>query len=554
MKTINSHLLVQADSVRIPLPDGCVQVVCTSPPYWGLRSYLDSNNKLKRMELGLEESPDCGRRGTGACGRCYVCHMVVVFREVRRVLRDDGCVWVNLGDSFASSGSGPQGDSPAARPKNRVQRENDKRRSTLASGFKAKDLCGIPWRVALALQADGWWLRGGPPWVKLNAMCESVLDRPSTAHEHIFLLTKSGSPTFWTHRDGKGSRTRPAPDYRWVDRLDGGETAEEPEGWRTEMMPGVDGDGEDDNREKGKEKRWTRVNLWDARDYYYDNEAVRVPSSGNSGYAKQRAKGVANWSKTTQAADGRASRGVVTGNEGSNRLWVDPGSRNRRTSDWFLESLDERIAEQRAYLQHLESVRCKGGMLVDEGGDPLAVVLSTEAFKGSHFATMPRRLVEPCLKASTSQAGACGKCGAAWARVTERTSVVPQDYGGKHLGSDKQASGRRMLANVRARREAGQDHDNPFPAPTTVGWAPTCSCPEAANLRPCLALDPFNGAGTVLVVAEALGLRAIGLDLSREYLNLSKRRLERPHARIAAPVAKDKPMPLLDLLGDPTDA
>ena len=124
-----------------------VQCVITSPPYWGLRDYGVSD------QIGLEPSP-----------QEYVRQMVEVFREVRRVLRNDGTVWLNLGDSYAT-GTPP--------------------------GLKPKDLIGIPWRVALALQDDGWWLRSDIIWAKPNPMPESVTDRPAKAHEYIFLLTKS---------------------------------------------------------------------------------------------------------------------------------------------------------------------------------------------------------------------------------------------------------------------------------------------------------------------------------------------------------------------------
>src|SRR4051812_21915730 len=124
------------------------------------------------------------------CGRCFVCRMVEVFREVYRVLRDDGTLWLNLGDSFNSSPSnqqsgtspGPYGDG-AFRSQGRRKRE--------VPGLKPKDLIGIPWRVAFALQSDGWYLRSDIIWHKPNPMPESVRDRPTKAHEYLFLLSKS---------------------------------------------------------------------------------------------------------------------------------------------------------------------------------------------------------------------------------------------------------------------------------------------------------------------------------------------------------------------------
>lgn len=142
------------------LPDDSVDVVVTSPPYWGLRDYgVDG-------QIGLEATPDA-----------YVAVMVAVFREVRRVLRDDGTLWLNLGDSYAGSW-GAQSREPAGS-------------MSRTPGLKPKDLIGIPWRVAFGLQADGWYLRSAIVWHKPNPMPESVTDRPTSAYEMVFLLSKS---------------------------------------------------------------------------------------------------------------------------------------------------------------------------------------------------------------------------------------------------------------------------------------------------------------------------------------------------------------------------
>lgn len=151
------------------LPDGSVQTCVTSPPYWGLRDYGVSG------QLGLEPTPDA-----------YVANMVAVFREVRRVLRDDGTLWLNLGDSYASSPTASVGLSPK-----RGQEHSVGRPPKVVGELKPKDLVGIPWRVVFALQADGWYLRSDIVWSKPNPMPESVTDRPTKAHEYIFLLTKS---------------------------------------------------------------------------------------------------------------------------------------------------------------------------------------------------------------------------------------------------------------------------------------------------------------------------------------------------------------------------
>lgn len=154
------------------LPDESVHCCVTSPPYWGLRDYGVAG------QIGLEPTPEA-----------YVAKMVEVFREVRRVLRDDGTVWCNLGDSYARNG-GTQGGGN----RELLHMEGKQTRMTVIPpgvGLKEKDLCGIPWRVAFALQADGWYLRCDIIWRKPNPMPESVTDRPTKAHEYIFLLSKS---------------------------------------------------------------------------------------------------------------------------------------------------------------------------------------------------------------------------------------------------------------------------------------------------------------------------------------------------------------------------
>lgn len=172
------------------LPDGAARCCVTSPPYFGLRDYGVEG------QIGLEATPDT-----------YVARLVDVFREVRRVLKDDGTLWLVLGDSYARAvekgGSGPGGKNgaysgsytlaasarlgssdgavgPADRPGTRG----------VGAGLKPKDLIGIPWRVAFALQADGWYLRSDIIWHKPNPMPESVRDRPTKAHEYVFLLAK----------------------------------------------------------------------------------------------------------------------------------------------------------------------------------------------------------------------------------------------------------------------------------------------------------------------------------------------------------------------------
>lgn len=187
----------EALEVLQKIPSAVVDCCVTSPPYWGLRDYKVSG------QLGLETTPEE-----------YVERLIKIFREVRRILKPEGTLWLNLGDTYAGSGCGTNDyRTEASRsinktdimfsktpPQQRLGRQGrtscvsqvERGRGHYHSGFlKPKDLCGIPWRVAFALQAEGWWLRSDIIWAKPNAMPESVKDRPTKAHEYIFFMTKS---------------------------------------------------------------------------------------------------------------------------------------------------------------------------------------------------------------------------------------------------------------------------------------------------------------------------------------------------------------------------
>lgn len=154
------------------MPDGIAQTCVTSPPYFGLRDYGHAG------QIGLEDTP-----------AAFVAKLVEVFREVRRVLRDDGTLWLNLGDSYANDGK--WGGSSGGKHTSALHGATKIGRGKTTTGLKPKNLIGIPWRTAFALQDDGWYLRQEIIWNKPNPMPESVQDRCTKAHESIFLLAKS---------------------------------------------------------------------------------------------------------------------------------------------------------------------------------------------------------------------------------------------------------------------------------------------------------------------------------------------------------------------------
>lgn len=185
------------------IPDNEVQSIITSPPYWGLRNYHVDG------QLGQERTPEE-----------YVDNLVKVFREAKRVLRDDGTLWLVLGDCYAGAGDRRKGKgNEQGQMKQRKTPDKD-------IGLKAKDLVGIPWMVAFALRADGWYLRSEVIWHKPNPMPESVTDRPTKAHEHVFLLSKSpryfydaaaiAEPAAWERWGRQTTKKRNPGTMSWV--------------------------------------------------------------------------------------------------------------------------------------------------------------------------------------------------------------------------------------------------------------------------------------------------------------------------------------------------
>lgn len=224
--------IIHADAIEglRQLPDESVQMCVTSPPYFGLRDYQTGrweggDPECVHLPKGMTDDPknpgSSARNGKPSkedaeimLGRCpcgavrvdsqigleptpneFVARLAAVFREVRRVLRKDGTLWLNLGDSYCNTdkwgGGGANTGKQTVADDGVVPAWAVRRKRDVMPGIKPKDLIGVPWRVALALQADGWYLRSDIIWSKPNPMPESVTDRPTKAHEYIFLLTKS---------------------------------------------------------------------------------------------------------------------------------------------------------------------------------------------------------------------------------------------------------------------------------------------------------------------------------------------------------------------------
>jgi len=264
--------ILQGDCLEVlkTLPECSVQCVVTSPPYYGLRDYgtatweggdADCDHlEPKGSTIGMKSDTFHGSNTQEAhyiaykntCKKCgairiddqigleetpekYVEKMVQVFREIKRVLKDDGVAWLNLGDSYATRHANGTKDDDTGWSHGEISQGYQARAGGLGNGVKPKDLIGIPWMVAFALRADGWWLRQDIIWHKPNPMPESVTDRCTKAHEYIFLLTKSAR-YYYDHEAIKEPSKDPVDDR-------GARAAEEHKRFPTEKVNGIRASG-----------------------------------------------------------------------------------------------------------------------------------------------------------------------------------------------------------------------------------------------------------------------------------------------------------------------
>lgn len=388
------------------LPAGIVQTVCTSPPYFGLRSYLPPGHPDKALEIGSEKTP-----------AEFVAKLVELFAEVWRVLRDDGTLWLNIGDSYATDPKGPGGvgtsNLAGGGEYQHIKTEPGFHKWDYRdSGFKRKDMLGVPHMLAFALRDWGWYWRDTIIWAKPNAMPGSQDDRCTSSFEYVFQFSKSAR----YFSDFEAIKTPPR-----------------------------------------------------------ESSMVRLAQDVQSQAGSHRANGGAKTNGTMKAVGTDKQRGHSRQHAGFNGRW---------------DAMEK--AEQQAAPATMRNVW----------------FISTASYSEAHFAVMPDELARRCITAGTSEKGCCSVCGAPVQRVTKSNRVRTRP------GSDAKDDASGM---------ANKDKGRHINVTETIGWKDGCKCnsPKVG----CLAMDPFNGAGTTGVVACRLGCRYIGFELNPDYANMTRKRI-----------------------------
>jgi DNA modification methylase len=481
------------------LPDKSIQTVITSPPYLWLRNYG------VKGQIGLEKTP-----------AEFIQILVEIFREIKRVLRDDGTIWLNMGDSYAGSGKGPTGaDGIGCQEKRQGTDKSDSNRGSnktnlmggvVPKGWKAGDLMGMPWRVVFALQDDGWYFRTDIIWHKPNPMPESNKTRPTRSHEFIFLLTKSGKPLFWTHPERDGVRKKPAPDYYYHNRKTLVDTVEIPEEYVTKKHF-VDTDGK-------SKQIWVRRNKWIGWNYFYDAEAIKEPVS-ESYRNDQRPLGV------LRQRCNKKSKYHEQGGQFKPLSREEERLLSGKTEHFHEREKKQEMIGKATYADLNSSGRGKDEILRNKRD---VWKIPTCQRPEAHFASFPDTIPELCIKAGTSEYGCCSACGAPYMRVIKRkpsTMNIRVRDNAKGIIDQKSGLGEQYGASEEEIEEYGKEEAG---STETIGWRATCSC-NAGDPVPCMTLDPFMGRGTVAIVSRKLGRSSTGIDLNPAYVAIAKSNL-----------------------------
>lgn len=493
------------------LPSSSVHCVVTSPPYWGLRDYgtgtweggrEDCDHSPERrgeptatpvsdkqksnsgsgtisskhcpcgarrvdLQIGSEPSPDCETKGQAQCGRCFVCTMVEVFREVRRVLRDDGTLWLNLGDSYNTRAKGPGSSQFGVPPKegDRDHAIRQRKGFTQVEGLSNGNLVGVPWRVALALQADGWILRSDVIWHKPAPMPESVRNRCTKAHEYVFQFAKKMGYYFDQEAIKEGDQLTVRKGTK------GGHKLTKMDGYK-----GIAG---------GTLKR-------DSEEAYGFARDIEVIGANK---------------RTVWSID----------DDTALRLWLAENAPDG-VRDVVIETM-ERFLDEAGYKGDVWSVTHSGYKGAHFAVFPAKLVepciLATTSAEGccSVCSAPLKRIVEGERKATRPGDGSKSiDPTQRYKKLNEENPNVTHGFGSPN------AKIFRNSMQLKSAKEIGnRDPQRHVTETKTLGWGPTCEC-YCGVVGPCTVLDPFAGSGTTVEVSINLKRRGIGIELSEKYM------------------------------------
>lgn len=439
---MNLNQIICGDWVEIAetLPGKSLHCIITSPPYWGQRNYGVEG------QLGLEKTPEE-----------HIEKLVAGFGVLREKLRDDGVMFVNYGDKYAGGGNNRGNNSPLSAK----QASNKGATGQVGDCYKVRgvangNLIGLAWRLALALQADGWILRSDTIWAKAVSFCDvysgSTMPESINGWRWEKCRVKVSGGNRGKEKQRKGSNPiKPQQDHNGKDFQPSAKWITCPGCAKCKPNGGY-------VLRKGS-WRSTRAHEYlfqfvKTNNYYCDMEAVREPVSENT------------HGRGTKLSRPIESAGI--GHKDFTRYCLEknnPSGRNLRDV-WLI---------------------------------------NPQAYPDAHYATFPEKLVEPCIKVATSQKGCCPECGAQWARVVDKEQVKRYrraDRTDRHKQGDGVNSCGNTVAGVRT---------------TTIGWRATCGCGLEETV-PAIVYDPFMGSGTVAAVAAKLNRNYLGSELNPDYI------------------------------------
>lgn len=487
------YQLLQGDNREAlkALPDQSVHCIVPSPPYFGLRDYgVDG-------QIGLEETP-----------AAYVAELVAVFRECWRVLRDDGTLWCNLGDSYNSGSSGGLGGSTITGGQ-RNQAASNRNGRGYVDGLKPKDLIGIPWRVAFALQDDGWYLRSDIIWHKPNPMPESVTDRPTKAHEYVFLLTKSQRyyydseavrEPFADERMGnpgayKWSYANDAATGKGIRGSGGPSTKLQAEGWNA------------DGNKSGRNRRsvWTvPTSPYPGAHFATFPPALIEPCvlAGTSAHGVCSECG-APWERIVERGERLTIPRLIEGREGENTKMNGPSGWNSYKTTGFAPTCTCNLEGINYAADDMEIIETPTGERVADDPTMQTGRKGLNRPRGENEGRRPitryeQRQYAMQLRNSDYREHMEHEAGSAFAHYIRTDASGARPVPGDMLDS--------WIAK---------------------GWVERVAVPTFTPypVVPATVLDPFNGSGTTGAVACAHNRNYIGIDLNADYIELAHDRI-----------------------------